>query len=432
MSSLKNTANNEDLFNSCNRILTECAKFNNIEIKVEEHPALTFNNLIKTLSKINQVVILIDEYDKPIIDNIDEEKTALQNKNFLRDFYSVIKDNDIYIKFCFLTGVSKFSKISIFGGLNNIKDISLDLRYSTICGISKNEIEHYFSDRFFTLSQNLNIDVNSIKNKIRQWYNGYSWDGVNSVYNPFSILIFFDEGLFKNYWFSSGTPTFLIKKFKEINYNPEETNNFKVTDTFFDSFEIESFDYRSLLFQTGYLTISNLNKMDMIYTLDYPNKEVRESFLSHLLTLYIKKEAGDLRYTNLLLQTSLQNNDITEFTSLIKSIVAGIPYQLHIPKEAYYHSLFYIILQLMGVRILTEQSTAKGRIDGIIETSQNIYIIELKYLDDKTNSETLLNKAINQIKKKEYFNPYFIKGKNIQLLAIALNKDILEYKVEII
>ncbi len=389
-----------------------------------------FNKLLQELSKINNVVILIDEYDKPIIDYITKLNKAYENRDVLRDFYSSIKDNDQYIKFCFLTGVSKFSKVSVFSGLNNLKDITLDDRFSTICGITQDELNIYFDDRIPALSIKDQISEDLLKLKIKQWYNGYSWDGVNTVYNPFSILNYFTDGKFKNYWFSTGTPTFLIDKFRETNFKVENINNFMATDDLFDSYDLENFDYRSLLFQTGYLTIANLDTSNMIYTLNYPNKEVKDSFLTHILTTFIKKEVSDIRLLNIQLQNSLINNDLDSFINFIKSLFAGIPYQLHIEKEAYYHSLFYVIMELVGIEMISELSTSRGRIDGVIELAQYIYIIEFKYITKNQNVEELLVSAINQIRDKEYFAPYIKRNKPIKYLAVALNKEIIEYRIE--
>ncbi|MFH0734972.1 MAG: AAA family ATPase [bacterium] len=389
-----------------------------------------FRKLIYKLSKINKVVVLVDEYDKPIIDYINNKDIASENRDLLKDLYSVLKSSDEYIKFCFLTGVSKFSKVSVFSGLNNLKDITINERYSTICGITQIELENNFNDRLNYLAIKLAIDKETLKQEIKNWYNGYSWDGTNTVYNPFSLLNFFDDGTFKNYWFSSGTPTFLIDKFKTTDYKIEDIDNSGATDDLFDSYDIDQFDYRSLLFQTGYLTITNLDKTNRIYILNYPNKEVKESFLIHIVTAFIKKEVSDIRFINIQLQNALKNNNLENFIDIIKSLIAGIPYQLHIPKEAYYHSLFYLIMELMGIEIDMEVSTSKGRIDGVVEFENNIYILEFKYLTDLKNASKLLHEAINQIKTKKYFEPYFKQSKPVKYLAVVINKDNVEYRVE--
>ena len=274
------------------------------------------------------------------------------------------------------------------------------------------------------------MDYEKLKQKIKHWYNGYSWDGVNTVYNPFSILNFFADGQFKNYWFSTGTPTYLIEKFKQSKFQISDIKSFNVTDVFFDSYELEKFDFRSLLFQTGYLTITKFNIQEMEYTLGYPNNEVKNAFLVNIAAIYIEQEPGDIGYLNNKLKQAIDVGDIDRFVSIIKSIIAKIPYQLHIKKEAYYHTVFYLIMELMGIDIDMEINTSIGRIDGVIELENNIYILEFKYLAENKNAAELLNVAISQIKTKKYFDPYLLKDKSINYLAIVVNKEIVEYKIE--
>ncbi len=401
----------------------------NISI-TEKTIILAFKQLLTKLSKTNKVVILIDEYDKPIIDYITDKDKSKLNRNVLREFYGLIKDYDEHIKFCLLTGVSKFSKVSVFSGLNNLYDITLDRNFSTICGITQDELNKYFDDRLPAIADEYGITIEELKLKIKEWYNGYSWDGVNKLYNPFSILNFFNSYKFDNFWFSSGTPTFLIEKFRESKTVIEDIKEFKTASTFFDQSEIDIIDFRPLLFQTGYLTVKEYDFINNIYTLGYPNKEVKDAFLSYIAATFVEKSPGDLGYLNTYLRLSLMNNDLNGFFKYLKSIFSSIPYQLHIANEAYYHSLFYLIMELTGIEMDLEVSTNKGRIDGVIEFEEVIYIIEFKYLSDNKNVEELLNTAINQIKTKEYFAPYLKKGKSIKYLAIALNKETVEYKFE--
>lgn len=401
----------------------------NISI-TEKTIILAFKQLLTKLSKTNKVVILIDEYDKPIIDYITDKDKSKLNRNVLREFYGLIKDYDEHIKFCLLTGVSKFSKVSVFSGLNNLYDITLDRNFSTICGITQDELNKYFDDRLPAIANEYGITIEELKLKIKEWYNGYSWDGVNKLYNPFSILNFFNSYKFDNFWFSSGTPSFLIEKFKESKTVIEDIKEFKTGSTFFDQSEIDIIDFRPLLFQTGYLTVKEYDFINNIYTLGYPNKEVKDAFLSYIAATFVEKSPGDLGYLNTYLRLSLMNNDLNGFFKYLKSIFSSIPYQLHIANEAYYHSLFYLIMELTGIEMDLEVSTNKGRIDGVIEFEKVIYIIEFKYLSDNKNVEELLNTAINQIKTKEYFTPYLKKGKSIKYLAIALNKETVEYKFE--
>ena len=258
----------------------------------EKTVILAFKQLLTNLSKINKVVILIDEYDNPIIDFVNDSDNAIKNRNVLREFYGLIKDYDEHIKFCLLTGVSKFSKVSVFSGLNNLYDITLDRNFSTICGITQEEIDKYFDNRLPAIANEYNITVNELKQKIKEWYNGYSWDGKNKLYNPFSILSFFSSFKFDNYWFSSGTPTFLIEKYRESKTVIEDIKEFKIGSTFFDQSEIDIIDFRPLLFQTGYLTVKEYDFINNIYTLGYPNKEVKDAFLSYIAATFVEKSPG--------------------------------------------------------------------------------------------------------------------------------------------
>ena len=430
MSNLKDTKDLGSIYESAYLMLEVNAIENGIELKKYENPAIMFGVLISKLAKINKVVVLIDEYDKPIVDHLTQNDIAQRNRNFLRDFYSVLKDNDEHIKFCLLTGVSKFSKVSVFSGLNNLYDITLDRNFSTICGITQDELNIYFDDRLPKIASEYNTTVEELKLRIKEWYNGYSWDGVNRVYNPFSILSFFSVGQFKNFWFSTGTPTFLIDKLKYDKIQIDTIENKRVGIEIFDSGEIDNINNMSLLFQTGYLTITSVDYETGICILNYPNEEVKKSFLIYLAELFFNTPVTEIRPIHFDLRMALEKLNILDFITILKSIIAKIPYQLHVPNEAYYHSLFYLIMELTGIEMDLEVNTNKGRIDGVIEFEKVIYIIEFKYLSDNKNVEELLNTAVNQIKNKEYYAPYLKKKKPIKFLAIAVNKEIVEYKIE--
>jgi len=430
MSSLKGTAEINSIYESTLLMLKNISREYGVVLDKLDNPALMFGELIYKLSNFNKVVVLIDEYDKPILDNINNPDIAKRNRDFLRDFYSVLKDNDQYIKFCLLTGVSKFSKVSVFSGLNNLKDITLNEKFSTICGLTQKEVDEYFKDRMGWISEKLKLTKEELREKVKLWYNGYSWDGENKVYNPFSILNFYADGQFNNYWFSTGTPTFLIEKFKESKTVIEEIKEFKAIDIFFDSFDLEFIDYRLLLFQTGYLTVKGFDVINNLYTLSYPNKEVKDAFLAYIASTFTLKSPNDVGYINYTLRIALQTGNLEMFFNYVKSLFSDIPYQLHVKSEAYYHSLFYLIMELIGINITIEKNTSKGRIDGVIEFDDKIYIIEFKYLSENNEVEKILNNAIKQIKEKEYYLPYINKNKPIKYLAIAVNREVVEYKIE--
>ncbi|MFN4152109.1 MAG: AAA family ATPase, partial [Candidatus Sericytochromatia bacterium] len=257
-----------------------------INLKEDKDYKLAFRELLEELSKINKVVILIDEYDKPIVEYIDDSEIRDNMRSIIKDFYIVLKESDKYIQFAFLTGVSKFSKISVFSGLNNLTDLTMDKNYSTMLGYTQDELEYYFEDRIKLLAEELEISFEEAKQELKKWYNGYSWDGKNFVYNPFSILNVLKDKMLNNYWFKSGTPTLLIKLIKEKEIDIEALENFEASDALLDSFEIDDIEVESLLFQTGYLTIKEIKNPKSPYRkyiLNYPNTEVKESLLNNIL-----------------------------------------------------------------------------------------------------------------------------------------------------
>ncbi len=409
--------------------LNYIAKQYDVKINNPINHSYAFNELIKELSVQNKVVILIDEYDKPIVDFITNKEKATINRNLLRDFYSVIKANDQYVKFVFLTGVSKFSKVSLFSGLNNLKDITMNSEFSTICGYTQEEFEYYFADRFEETAKILGYSIEQLKAEVKLWYNGYSWDGINKVYNPYSILNFFQDKKFGNYWFTTGTPTFLVEKFIADKIAITDLTAESFGEHFFEKFDVDSLDYRLLLFQTGYLTVKEYDKEFNLYNLDFPNKEVRDSLLLYLSTVYIEKDINNMDVLISKVNGYLKRKDYEMFFNSLKSIISSIPYTLKREDEAYYHSVFYIIMLLMGAKIDVEKLTSKGRIDGVIEYEDIIYIIEIKHIKEISNIKNLLDTALTQIKEKEYFAPYLAKGKEIKFIALAVNDNNLEYKI---
>ncbi|HMV79583.1 MAG TPA: AAA family ATPase [Leptospiraceae bacterium] len=382
--------------------------------------------LIRKLSARGRVVILIDEYDKPIVDRLTDLELAGKMRDVLKNFYSVLKGSDEYIKSVFITGVSKFSQVSIFSGLNNITDISFFPEFSSLLGYTQEELESCFSDRMSYLKNRTGMNEQEILNKMKFWYNGYSWDGTTRVYNPFSVLNFFNTGEFHNFWFQTGTPTFLIRHIKAEKISVPSMENIEASPETFESSGIEETSFHSLLFQTGYLTVREIRirNNEKRYILDYPNEEVKRSFFVHILNSFLdgKKSVGQVSPIVQDMNSDLRNNDLNSFILRLRSIFASIPYTLHIDSEAYYHSLFYMILKLIGCRIDLEVLSSEGRADGILEFSDRIYVIELK-LDSP-------EKAIEQIHKKGYHNPYLSSGKKIYLLGIGYLNRTTEFILE--
>ena len=365
-----------------------------------------FVELIKKIAAKTQqkVVILIDEYDKPIVEHIDDIEKATKNREILRDFFGVLKSSDAFLRFVFLTGVSKFSRVSIFSELNNLRDITFSKQFATLVGYTQTELESYFDKYIQSLCFELGIKKAPLLEKIKTWYNGYSWNAKDKLYNPFSILNLFAEQQFDNYWFASGTPTFLMKLIKKTTLDVTLLENTKVSKMVFDSYNIENLNVFALLLQTGYLTISEIDQKarTLQYVLNYPNFEVKQAFITYLFDSFTQNELGEIQPAAENLRDYLQTENLEGFMSIIRALFAKIPYPLHIEQEAYYHSLFYMILVLMGVEIDLEVLTDKGRIDGVLAFEEKIYLIEFKYGKAGSKMDSLTNKALKQIKAKNY------------------------------
>ena len=392
----------------------------------EKYPGSLFKEFIRTLSKKQQVVILIDEYDKPIIDYIDDIPKAEENRKILKSFYSVIKDCDSYIKFFFVTGVSKFSQVSIFSDLNNLNDITLNIKYSKMLGYTQQELESYFSENITELGETCKDIFPNILQEIKNNYNGYSWDGINFVYNPFSVLNLFYNLEFGDYWFQTGTPTFLTKLLKEKKYTAFDLKNKTIFRSELNKYEITNISLIPLLFQTGYLTIKQVNKKEKTLLLDYPNSEVEMSFSLHLLS---ELNGGNTDKTNSVLieiVKAFNSNSIEKFIELINTLYKGISYTLVDNKEKYFHSIFFIIMRILGFTIESEVLTVDGRIDATVFTNSKIYILEFKAGYDS-------KKAIKQIIEKGYHEKYSDDKRKKILLGINFNtgtKCIDDYEVK--
>ena len=404
----------------------------NIQVEGEDYKEL-FKNLIIELSKIDKVVILIDEYDKPIIEVIEDIELGKSNRNILKSFYETIKSCDEYIKFAFLTGVSKFSKISIFSSLNNLTDITMYEKYSNLVGITESELYSYFNDHIEKLAEDNEISLEEMKISLKEWYNGYSWDGKNFVYNPYSLLSVFDSSKIKNYWFKTGTPTFLIKLIKDFNLNIKKLERIVLNEEDFETYDVDNMNIYALLFQTGYLTIKEVikNGLESEYVLSYPNKEVKDSMLNNLLNDYAYQQVSDDISINEMVR-KLRANDLEGLINILKSIFGTIAVKMQPDKkvslyerELYYHTIFYLIFRLIGSKIKAEVSTSKGFIDAVAETNSHVYIFEFKM----NNPEV----ALNQIREKKYYESYLSSNKEIVLVGVSFdseNKNIKDWKVE--
>ncbi len=391
-----------------------------------------FAELIEKIAEKTQqkVVILIDEYDKPIVNYVDDIEKAAKNREILREFFGVLKSSDAFLRFVFLTGVSKFARVSIFSDLNNILDITLSKQFATLLGYTQPELESYFAQHIQTLCFELGIKKAQLKTQIKTWYDGYSWNAKDNVYNPFSILNLFAVRRFSNYWFATGTPTLLIKLIKQTRRDVTEFENKKVSEIVFDSYNIENLNVFALLFQTGYLTITHVDTQEFSeYTLNYPNFEVKQAFITYLLESFTNNGLEEIQPAAKSLRRYLQSENLEGFMNLIRALFAKIPYPLHIQQEAYYHSLFYMIAVLMGVEIDLEVLTDKGRVDGVLALEEKIYLIEFKYGKAGTDMDTLTQKAIQQILDKNYGERFLNDTRPRHFLGIGFVEKEMGYKL---
>ncbi len=381
-----------------------------------------FGELLRKLAQAKgQVVLLIDEYDKPIIDFLGKEiAQAQENQQVLKNFYSIIKDSDASLRMVFITGVSKFSRVSIFSDLNNLRDITMSRKYSSSLGYTEEELEHYFGECIKQLAESEGLSEKETLEEIKKWYNGYSWDGKQFVYNPFSILLLCEEERFSNYWFATATPSFLIDVIKEKQYY--DFDGMEVGESFFEAFQIsKDIPVGTLLFQTGYLTIKKYDPKSELYTLAYPNREVKKSMLEHLLGAFAKLEPGLGSKPVQDARRALQTEDFELLKDTLNRILYNLPHQLYEDKERVYHLLIHIFFDYIGIDIHSEVNTARGRADVLVELDDKVYAIEFKI--DQSAEE-----ALNQIKEKGYLDKYRSSGK--KLIAMGINFSTEKRKVD--
>ncbi len=407
-----------------------------IRIEKQDYAKDALKELSKKLENKygKNIVFLVDEYDKPIIDHLGKEeeelKIADKNRDFLKEFYGTFKASELgeSIRFLFITGITKFSKVSIFSELNNLTDLTMDKRYCDILGITEDEIDRDLTTYILRFCNEENLDCNELREKLRDYYNGYRFSSKDlKVYNPFSLFSALDKRSIENYWFETGTPTFLINLIEKGDIYIPEYEDYEVSSSQFSVYELERLSPLPLMFQSGYLTIKDYNAEDDLYVLSYPNKEVRVSFTESILTRLYLGPDGESKHKKI--RSKLNRGEIEEVIEIIKSVYSEIPYTLMKKKkldEADFHILFYLIVSASGVGIKSEILTSKGRIDALIETRERFYIIEFKC---NQNSD----KAIEQIKEKRYYEPYKNRGKEIVLIGINFStkdRNISDYKID--
>ena len=392
-------------------------------------PGLCFGELIDCLAKNDQVVILVDEYDKPILDNITSPQIA-QIQRILKGFFSVLKERNAKERFLFITGVSKFCHVSLFSDLNNLTDISMQRDYATMFGYTQEEFETYFTDRIDSACKQLNMPREELLPEIKAWYDGYKFHAkAESVYNPVSLAQFFtNDAEFNNYWFSTGTPSFLVELTKKTDFNFEKTLSEPVMGLAFNAFEIDKIDPLPLLLQTGYLTIKSsfVDLGETLYYLDFPNREVKSAFETYLISDYASIPQETVGANVFKMVKAIKARDINLFMELLKTFFAAVQYDIATDTEGRFQLLFYSVFLLIGVRVEAESRTNNGRIDAVICDGDHVYIFEFKM--NKTAEI-----ALEQIREKEYFRKYQHSGRKIIFVGANFDtsfRQITEWKSE--
>ena len=399
-------------------LMKRLAKYYNVNVKIQRNLlASSFSDLIEEIARQDDVVILLDEYDKPILENISNPDISAI-RDTLADFYSSIKKEADLERFVFITGVSKFCHASLFSKLNNLTDITMDSRYATMFGYTQQELEVNFGDRIEMLAGD--TDINVYKAKIKDWYNGYRFHkNAKTVYNPVSLAYFFENsGDFNNYWFSTGTPSFLLEQIKKQRFDLERVLETPVSSFAFSSYEIDKLNPLTLLLQTGYLTIDKTVERygDTTYMLRFPNLEVKGSFEVYLTGDCSGLHVDQVKDSVYRLADEVTAGDVDGFLETMKVFFAKVSYDVHMKNENNFQLLFYSIFMLLGISIVAESRTNNGRIDAVVTNEDFVFIFEFK-----------LNKndaiALQQIKEREYYRRYMNSGKKIFLIGVNFDQE---------
>ena len=383
---------------------------------IDASAPIRLRRLIKALHEGSgqRVVLLVDEYDKPILDALALPEVARANRDFLCGLYSVIKDCDAHIKFTLLTGVSQFSKASIFSGLNNLMDITLDPCYSAICGYTEGDLGTVFAPELEGLD----------RKQVRRWYNGYNWLGKEKLYNPFDILLLFDSRQYKAHWFETGSPRFLIDTLLRRGVPTLELDGMVGSEALLSAFDVDEMAVEALLFQTGYLTITGEDAENGLaqYRLGYPNLEVRQS-LNERLLMALLPDASRRLAQKASLRKLLSANDFAGLEALLRAVFAAIPHQWHTRNnlqgyEGYYASVVYSYFAAQGLDLVGEESTSGGRADMVVRLNGSVYLFEFKL-----SGRGVPGRALAQVKEKGYADKHRHLGKPIHLIGVEFSRE---------
>lgn len=363
------------------------------------------------------VVVLIDEYDKPILQAIGNEPLQNEFRSMLKAFYGVLKSADADLKFALLTGVTKFGKVSVFSDLNNLDDISLGTAFHNICGITEDELHAVFDKEVGELAAANGQTKDEAYAQLKANYDGYCFDRKKSVgiYNPFSLLNTLAKRTYGTYWFNTGTPTYLVELIKKSGFNIEELSDYTASEDQLNSVHVDSIDPIPVLYQSGYLTIVDHDSRFGLYTLDYPNEEVKAGFINFLLPFYTRIKEKQTQSLISKFVTSVESGKAQEFMQQFQSLMSGTPYDIVKDLENHYQNVMYIITKLMGFYVQAEYRTLNGRIDLLIGTKDYLYIIELKF-------SGTAQQAIEQIENKDYSLPFATDGRQIIEIGASIDK----------
>lgn len=393
--------------------LDQIAKHYSVDISAAPEIKAKLELLVELLSTKNKVVLLIDEYDKPILDNLEDVKHAEKIRDKLKAFYDVLKGVEASLHKIFVTGVTKFSKTSIFSGINNLDDISIYPIAAELLGYTPKEIDIYFRTRLEEIALANGTSVEHELSMMQLWYNGYRFsDAEAKVHNPFSVLHYLDKNVLRNYWYDSGTPSFLARYIKTQYTDIEELPSIELKPHSLGTFQIDSIPLIPLLFQTGYLTIQHYNKDNDTFRLNFPNFEVEESFKKLIVTTLSGITSFSLETTASQLLHAIKINAIQTFCTILKTLFAHIPYTLRLKHESYYHSLFQFLISMLSLESQSEILTNQGRIDLVIFSEHYIHLFELKLNSDP-------EKALQQILDKKYYERFIGLHKKIVLVGLS-------------
>ena len=396
---------------------------------VETSLPLRFEGIVRRACEKtgHRVVILVDEYDKPMLQAIGNETLQAEYRNLLKAFYSVLKSQDRYIKLAFLTGVTKFGKVSVFSDLNNLNDISMDYRYMDICGITDKELHENFDGDVALLGERNGLTKEECYVKLKEQYDGYHFDyDTVGLYNPFSIFNTLSKLKFSDYWFETGTPSFLVYLLKHSNYRLDRITEEQVSGDLLNSIDSMSRNPIPVIYQSGYLTIKGYDPRFRVYRLGFPNKEVEEGFMEYLLPFYANVDKIESPFQIMKFVHEIEQGDYNAFFRRLQSFFADTPYELVRDLELHYQNVLFIVFKLIGFYVKAEYHTAEGRIDLMLQTDRFIYIMEFKL-------EGTADEALQQIEEKQYALPFIKDSRKLFKIGVnfsAKTRNIEEWKVK--